>query len=69
MMLSYTEFGGIFDKLDIDVPKYQHSINGIKNEIEKVGFKLILLKKGTNISTNVPYQIPNKTYDIIAKRD
>jgi hypothetical protein len=67
-MLSYTASGGIFEQPDIDVPKYQHTIDQVINALEITGLEIVTISEGSKTSLNVPYQVPNETYDLVIRK-
>lgn len=67
-MFSYTASGGVLDRPDMDVPKYQHSIETVKQELEATGLEILGLDQGASVTTHVPYQVPLESYDILTRR-
>lgn len=65
MLLSYTATGGIFDRGDIDVPKYHHKIGDVKEKLAKY-FSKIIVTNGDKKSSKVNYSGQIKSYDVWA---
>lgn len=68
LLISYNTAGGIFDRKDIQVEKYSHSIDCIETVLKENAFKNIDIRQGGNMSKYVPYEGPIKTFDIIATK-
>ncbi|MDQ5957813.1 MAG: hypothetical protein QG665_139 [Patescibacteria group bacterium] len=65
MLLSYNTAGGIFDRGDIDVPKYHHKISDVKKKLAKY-FSKIIVARGGKENSKVNYSGQIKSYDIWA---
>lgn len=65
LLLSYSSQGGIFNRDEIDVPKYRYDIEEITSML-KDRFKIIEITKGSNINTHVNYNGETTSYDIYA---
>jgi len=65
LLLSYNSQGGIFDRAEIEVPKFHYAIEDIESML-KDRFKKIEITKGTNINTHVNYEGKIASYDIYA---
>lgn len=63
ILMSFTSSGGIFDRKEIEVPKYQYTIEQVKNLLSEK-FEKVLVFEGSNKSQNVNYSEEAKTYDI-----
>lgn len=63
LLLNFNSQGGIFDKKEIDVPKYQYPIEEIQCLLEEK-FKKIMIYQGSEISQYVNYEEKIKSYDI-----
>ncbi len=68
-MISYTASGGIFDRPDIDVPKFRHTIGEIRQTFRNNGLEIVSLEGKSGVATHVPYANPNETYEILVKRE
>lgn len=66
LLLSFNSNGGIFNQDKIKVPKYQYSIEEIK-ELLDGKFKEVDIKEGAKKSQSVNYESDINTYDIFAK--
>jgi SAM-dependent methyltransferase len=65
LLLSFSAQGGIFDRDEIQVPKYKYSIEEIRRALKK-GFFKVLITKGSGRSQNVNYKGSVVSYDIYA---
>lgn len=65
LLLSYNTKGGIFNKEDIDVPKYSYPIENIEVLLKSI-FKNIIVTEGSKISRHVNYNDEILTFDIYA---
>lgn len=68
LMLSYTSSGWILNNLDIDVFKYTHPIDRVKNKLLEAWLEIISLSTWEKKTKHVPYEAENETYDILAKK-
>lgn len=62
-LLSYNRKGGIHNKEDIQVPKFGHDVDLIKNLLKKF-FKKVEISKGSSISMHVGYAGSIESYDV-----
>lgn len=65
LLLSYNTKGGIFNKKDIDVPKYSYAIEDINILLKKI-FKKVIIKEGSKKSRHVNYNDNILSFDIFA---
>lgn len=65
LLLSYNTKGGIFNKKDIDVPKYSYPIEDIKILLKTI-FKKVIIKEGGKKSRHVNYNDDILSFDIFA---
>lgn len=65
LLLSYSNQGGIFNRDEINVPKYHYDIEEITSML-KDRFETIEITKGANINTHVNYNDKIISYDIYA---
>lgn len=63
LLISYNSIPTI--KNNFDVSFYPHPIEKVKFLLEKNGIKVEYLQEGDKRSSNLPYDLPSKTYDII----
>ena len=64
-MLSFTALGGIFERGEINVPRYKYTIENIEKML-KNKFKKIIITEGSDRSQSVNYEGKIKSYDIYA---
>ncbi len=65
LLLSYNTKGGIFNKKDIDVPKYSYPIEDIKILLKTI-FKKVIIKEGSKKNKHVNYDDDIRSFDIFA---
>jgi SAM-dependent methyltransferase len=65
LMLNYTASGGVPQEV-LRINKSKHGIGRVVELLNKEHMRIANLEKGTNRSTNVPYDFPAETYEILA---
>lgn len=65
LLLSFNNKGGIFQKDDIEVPKYAYSVEEIREMLEKF-FSTVVISEGAKKSKHVNYTEDIQSYDIYA---
>jgi len=65
ILMSFNTQGGIFERKEIDVPKYRYSIEKIEKILKDI-FKKVTITKGSAQSQSVNYEGKIKSYDIYA---
>ncbi|MDD2537545.1 MAG: hypothetical protein PHU61_03580 [Candidatus Absconditabacteria bacterium] len=65
-LISFNTKGGIFNKVEIEVPKYKHKLEEIIRIGEKNNFKIVVSEEGSKVTKYVNYfDNKLKTYDVI----
>ncbi|MBI5126180.1 MAG: class I SAM-dependent methyltransferase [Candidatus Taylorbacteria bacterium] len=65
LLLSYNTKGGIFNRKEIDVPRYSYPIEQIEKLLKGI-FKDVIVTEGSKISKHVNYSDNIMTFDIYA---
>lgn len=65
VLISYNVQGGIFNRTEIDVPKYSHSVKDVEKLLGKY-FKKIIITPGSQKSVHVNFNENMQAYDIFA---
>lgn len=65
LLLSFNTRGGIFNKKEIDVPVYSHSVEYVETSLRKI-FKNVVIIEGSKKSKHVNYVDDILTFDIYA---
>ncbi len=68
LMITYTASGGIFSRPEVDVEKFQHPAQVVREELQRTGLDIVFFQQGTNKSVYTPYQATAEIYDILAQK-
>lgn len=65
LTISYNARAGLSGKV-MKVPMFAYNLDVVKNLISSSGLKIVSIESGARMTTNVPYNVPAETYDILA---